>query len=639
MKKHRVPFESFPSIKYSNDLVKLYVDASTRMTYSYLLLYSVLIPTMSYFISTQLLLLWSLAAFTHIFLRRSTSNRLRVEIDANNGVEINKYLRWSIYIAACGGLLWGSISWLSFLYVPHIYHYISIAIILGVAAAAIATLSMVFVSYIAFLIPMITLQVATLVILGETADLVVASMVVIYVIVIIPTARLMYLRTKESFEMSEILNESKMELAVLNETLEERVAEDTKALQYSYYHDQLTGLENLKRLAIVTEEGDDNYIILFDIRAFGLLNKQYGKTIADKVLISVAKLLNQHVHEGLSLFKGESDRFIIYSQHRSLEVVTEYVKLLVSFFETSSIEVKGFDINITFNVGISSVSDKEESLIHAEYALLLAKQNGEKYFVYDITSAELLAEKETINFMAKTKELILNEDIYPVFQPIYDINNEKIIKYECLARGQLDGEEILPYRFLAGAARLGLTKNITHIMLEKSFDFFKDNEIPFSINITGADLLNEHFMAILDVKLKRYKIDPSRLTFEILENITTHSSATVLNTLQNIKERGCKLAIDDFGVENSNFSRLLEIDLDIIKIDGLFIKNIHTSEKDKKVVQAMVGLAKTLGVKTVAEFVENKEILEVLKECRIDYAQGYYIGKPNKELIDTPVFV
>lgn len=638
MNKHRVPFESFPSIRYSNGLVKLYVDASARMTYSYLLLYSILIPTMSYFISTPLLLLWSLAAFSHIIFRRVTANRLKTEIDADNGGQINKYLRWSIYVAAGGGLLWGSLSWLSFLYVPYVYHYISMSIILGVAAAAIATLSMVFVSYIAFLVPMMILQIATLVILGQMADLVVASMVVVYFIVIIPTARLVYLRTKESFELSETLSASQQELAVLNATLEERVEENTKALQHSYYHDQLTGLSNLKSLAEVLEEKENNYIILFDIKAFSLLNKQYGKDIADKVLISVAELLEKHMHEDLSLFKGESDRFVVYSKQRPLDVVTEYVKLLISFFESSLIEVDGFDINITFNVGISNVSSLQDSLIHAEYALMLAKQNEEHYFIYDITKEELLAEQETINFMAKTKEIILNEDIYPVFQPIYDINQEKIVKYECLARGELDGEELLPYRFLESAARLGLTKNITHLMLEKCFNFFEDNEVHFSINITGSDLLNEHFINILEIKLRRYKIDPSRVTFEVLENITTHSSRTVLNTLQKIKELGCQIAIDDFGVEHSNFSRLLEIDLDLIKIDGLFIKNIQNSEKDKKVVQAMVGLARTLGVKTVAEYVENVEILKILKECGIDYAQGYYIGKPEKALIDTPVF-
>jgi len=96
------------------------------------------------------------------------------------------------------------------------------------------------------------------------------------------------------------------------------------------------------------------------------------------------------------------------------------------------------------------------------------------------------------------------------------------------------------------------------------------------------------------------------------------------------------LAIDDFGVENSNFSRLLEIDLDFIKIDGLFIKNILVSERDAKVVKSIVGLAQNLGVETIAEYVENEEIFKVLEACGVDYVQGYHIGKPEEFLLLEP---
>jgi len=231
--------------------------------------------------------------------------------------------------------------------------------------------------------------------------------------------------------------------------------------------------------------------------------------------------------------------------------------------------------------------------------------------------------------------LILGENIFPLFQPIYDIHNKKIIKYECLARGRVDGKVIAPYKFLNAAERLELTTNITRMMVEKSFEFFQYNTYKFSINVTGADLLDTRFTDFLNLKIKRYEIDPTRVTFEILENVTTYSSTnTILESLDEIKSLGFKLAIDDFGVENSNFSRLLEIDLDYIKIDGLFIKNILVSEKDKKIVLAIVGLAKTLGVETIAEFVETKEVLDVLRECGVDHAQGYYIGKPKEYLLD-----
>ena len=634
MIKLATPFKQFPSVTYSYELIMLSVEASRRMIFSYLLLYLILLPWMFYFIPLPVFLVWIGMAFGHIIFRYIVTKNLSLSLE-HNYMGVDKYLRLSIYTSLCGGMLWGSLGWLNLLYLPHMYHYITIAVLLGIAAAAVATLSMIFISYLTFLLSMMSIQIIALWFVGGLDDFIISLMVVAYVIVIIPTARLLYTRTKESFELTATLKESKEELASLNGTLEERVKEKTQALHHNYYHDQLTGLPNLKKLSELMIESEKNYVVLLDIREFSLLNKQYGKAIIDRLLVLISKHLNQHLHKNISLFRAESDRFIIYCMDSTRQEVEEYFKQILSYFKISPIVVDSFDIQINFKAGISDMSNIEECLIYAEYALMLAKKKGEDYITYDISEEELKAEKEIISFLSRTKELILDEKIYPVFQPIYDISRQSIVKYECLARGDLHGEMMLPCQFLAGAKRLGLTTNITHIMINKCFVFFKDNTMEFSINITEPDLLNPNFINFLDIKLKRYNMDPSRVTFEVLENITTHNqSNSVLDALHSLKQRGCKIAIDDFGVENSNFSRLLEIDLDLIKIDGLFIKNIHISEKDKKVVQAIVGLARTLGVETVAEFVENEEVLKTLIECGVDYAQGYYIGKPEKYLLE-----
>ncbi|NOR57594.1 MAG: EAL domain-containing protein, partial [Sulfurimonas sp.] len=124
------------------------------------------------------------------------------------------------------------------------------------------------------------------------------------------------------------------------------------------------------------------------------------------------------------------------------------------------------------------------------------------------------------------------------------------------------------------------------------------------------------------------------VTFEILENITLIKNNEKITQQRNIlRAMGFKIAIDDFGIENSNFSRLLEINLDFIKIDGVFIKNLKENARNRTITRAIVNLSKTLGIKTIAEFVEDEEIYNIIKECGIDYAQGYYIGKPCPELI------
>ena len=139
----------------------------------------------------------------------------------------------------------------------------------------------------------------------------------------------------------------------------------------------------------------------------------------------------------------------------------------------------------------------------------------------------------------------------------------------------------------------------------------------------------------LKEKISLYGINPINVTFEILENITiSKNSKKITKQLNALRDMGFKIAIDDFGIENSNFSRLLEINIDFIKLDGIFIKNLKYNERNRTITKAIVNLAKTLGIKTVAEFVEDEEVYNIVKKCGIDYAQGYYIGKPQHSLID-----
>lgn len=634
MIKQSIPFKLFPCLKYSYGMIELYNDASKRVLVTYLSFYLILIPSMSFFVPIGILSIWVLLASIHLIVRHYITQRMSFLLDFDDH-RMDKFLRWSIYTSSFSGLLWGSLAWLNLLYLPNQFPYLSIIIILGVSAAAIATLSMVFVSYIVFLLSMILPLLLALLYMGLNNEyLVFGLLMTVYILGIIPIAKLLHERTKESFELSMTLQASEAELESLNSSLAQRVEKQTEELKYSYFHDSLTGLANLQDFLEKIHTENESYIVMLDIREFSILNKQYGKVLADSILVTVADLLNRQLRPGISLFRGESDRFILYCEDMSLQQVRDYTDQIISFFEVYLIEVEQLELFITFRAGISDRCVDDESLIHAEYALAMAKRKGTNHFTYDVSQEELQEEKDIIEWLSRTKELILSESIRPYFQPIYNMKTKKIEKYECLARGMINDIVIAPYKFLNAAERLDLTKNITRVMIDKSFSFFKDNQYSFSINLSGADLLDSNFINYLEIKLNRYKLDPSRVVFEVLENITTYSSRNiVLDTLKSIKELGCKLAIDDFGVENSNFSRLLEIDLDFIKIDGLFIKNILLSEKDKKVVKAIVGLAETLGVETIAEFVENEEIFNVLEAFGVNYAQGYYIGKPEDHLV------
>jgi len=332
MIKNSIPFKFFPALKYSHGLIKLYDEASKRMLYAYISLYLIFIPSMSFFIPLSVVFVWGCLALTHLVVRHFITKKI-YSLLGSDDVRMDRYLRWSIYTSVYSGLLWGSLAWLNLIYLPSLFPYLSVAIIFGVSATAIGTLSTIFVSYLAFLLSMMLPLLSALLSTAENESLVVGLIVIVYIIVIIPTAKLLYERTKESLELSLTLQESEAELATLNSSLIQRVEEQTEALKYSYLHDQLTGLDNLQSFFERMQTEKESYVIILDIREFAILNKQYGKMLADKMLITVAGLLRRQLRPGISLFRGESDRFILYCEGMELSQIVDYTDQIISFFE------------------------------------------------------------------------------------------------------------------------------------------------------------------------------------------------------------------------------------------------------------------------------------------------------------------
>jgi diguanylate cyclase (GGDEF)-like protein len=420
------------------------------------------------------------------------------------------------------------------------------------------------------------------------------------------------------------------------QNLEKMVHEKTQELEYRCLHEYFTDLPNSIMLQDDLMLQEYQYMLLLDMSHFSVLNKEYGKEFANHVIKRTARVLEKHIHKNAKLYKTESDRFAILVKKTSLENIYEYCNQIISFFDTKNIQVDGSELHITFNIGVDKIRpDVADTLINCEYALDKSKELGSRHYeIFDEHTSIFKDEKEAVQWLRLTRELVLSESIEPYFQPIQNIKTGKITKYEVLARGIYKGEIIAPVYFIKPSEKLGLSTAITRLMINKSFAFFQDKTEVFSINLTERDLLEGYLIKFLNEKLLQYKIEPSRVIFEILENITVaKNSQRITAKLNKLREMGFEVAVDDFGIENSNFSRLLEINLDYIKIDGLFIRGLKLSSRNRTITRAIVNLAKTLGIKTVAEYVEDEEIYEIIKECGIDYAQGYYIGKPESKLL------
>ena len=377
---------------------------------------------------------------------------------------------------------------------------------------------------------------------------------------------------------------------------------------------------------------DYNYLFLLDVSNFSAINKVFGKLFSNKILLEIESMLDINTHRRAKLFKVESDRFVILSSERSKDSVIEYCEQIISFFDTKKVTLDDVELDVTFNIGVSRIINNiSDTIVNSEYALEKSKKVGSRnYEIYDELNLEYIDEKDAILWLNKTKEIILNDQIEPYFQAMQEISTGKINKYEVLARGVVEDEIIEPKYFMKSASRLGILTAITKTIIKKSFRYFKNTEGLFSINLTERDLLEGYLSEFLKDKLLIYSIDPSRVTFEILESVVVDRNFKVISKqIKELKDMGFLIAIDDFGIENSNFNRLLEMNADIIKVDGSFIGELKENEKLALIVETIVNLAKSLGVKTVAEYVKDEYTYQAVKELGIDYAQGYYIGKPK----------
>nr|WP_228285021.1 EAL domain-containing protein [Aliarcobacter butzleri] len=226
----------------------------------------------------------------------------------------------------------------------------------------------------------------------------------------------------------------------------------------------------------------------------------------------------------------------------------------------------------------------------------------------------------------------IKKDKFEIFAQSINSQNEK--KYEILIRMKDSKDEIVsPYFFINRAKKINLYNEITKKVIQKSFEFFEDKNVEFSINFSISDILEKDVVDFLIQKIYEFDIGYF-LTIEITESEGIDNIEEVVSFIKIVKNLGVKIAIDDFGTGYSNFSYLVKLQADFIKLDGSIIQEINKTKTAKAVVEAIVFFAQKIGIKTVAEFVSSKEIFETCKELNIDYFQGYWFDEPKnvKEL-------
>ena len=401
-----------------------------------------------------------------------------------------------------------------------------------------------------------------------------------------------------------------------------------EALSKKLYTDELTNTYSRVKLEEI-EFLETSVLMLIDIDSFSDINELYGVKRGDKVLKIVSDKLKKY-NANWEVFRVSSDVFAIYlddveKMRMSIENKIEDIKKHI-MFESIQLDDGVIDINVTIGIAFG-----KNVLNNAFAALNMAKNEKVSYKIFhneDEFKKEIEFSKK---WQKEIKYAIAEGRIEPFFQPLVD-KDKNIVKYECLMRmKQIENSEIkyIPPFFLDVAIKTKQYLAISRLMIENTFIAFKDGG-EFSINLNYMDMNSDVTKKLLENLIINYNAK-NRVTFEILESEGIKDYEAVEEFLKYFKQFGVKIAIDDFGSGYSNFKRIMELNPDYIKFDGSLIKNIDSDNKSYIVVKNMINYCKELNIKTVAEFVHNKDVFDTCVYLGIDLFQGYYISKPKKE--------
>ena len=438
---------------------------------------------------------------------------------------------------------------------------------------------------------------------------------------------------------------SPKESAELSKYFHNNIANQIYTLNSKITTDQLTGLRTSIILRQDLEQYPNHVIAVLNLSNFKEINSFYGVKLADDILYSVAQVLKSYFkNENYLLYRIHGDDFaILWTNCTDRAVFIQKLEGFLDYLGKKEILIDNYTyLNISATIGVAfSYESAKYSMVNAIMALHHAKEYRNPIVIYNRNLPILNVFKNNIQYTEIVYQALKNKDVIPYFQKIYGIQSDTMsedkVKFEALMRiKDRDGHIILPGLFLEVSKRSSSYSKLSRLMIESAFIALAEHkDCVFSVNLALEDMNSPDFLMWFMERIAHYKVE-GRVVAEITEQESVEGFESVNNFIARIKDIGVKIALDDFGSGYSNFSILMKLQIDYLKIDGSLIKNIDKDKNAQIIVQTIVRFAKDLGLKTVAEFVCSKEIYEVVKSMGIDYAQGYFIGKPDEKVDMKP---
>jgi len=397
---------------------------------------------------------------------------------------------------------------------------------------------------------------------------------------------------------------------------------------------ELTGLPNRMKLNECLDLEGKKSLVLINIDDFSRINETQGFEVGDKLLQAFAKHLDDRYKEKMQIFHLNSDIFALLCTELDKKDVHECMNDLKLYVRNHHFNIESNSFHLTVSIGIvlqesGNIIQKAELAI--KEARSIGKNNTQVYaddlnIIRTIHSNSLWSER--VHFAIKEKKL------FAYFQAIQNFNTGKIEKYEALVRMEHEGTIYTPADFLEAAIFSGQSFDIFQVMFKSICLKAQKSYFDFSVNVSEFDLKDINFVDFIKQTLLEYDVEANRITLEILEYKSISHEKGLKDMINGLHDFGLKISIDDFGSHCSNFSQLNNLDIDFIKIDGSFIKNIVTCKDSQIVARTIIKYAHQKNIPVIAEFVCDEDVYNYVKEMNTDYAQGYYVGKPDKDLME-----
>lgn len=419
-------------------------------------------------------------------------------------------------------------------------------------------------------------------------------------------------------------------------------------LSYLADHDALTGLMNRRRfheelhnwIQRSTRTKRPLSVLFIDLDEFKYVNDTFGHSTGDRFLTNVASLLKNLMRDIDYISRLGGDEFGVLLTETNAEQALTVATRVINKLSAADFEIRGQLVHTTASVGIALCPDHGQDieilLTKADIAMYRAKQRGRnRVHMFSKSDTQLDRMKATIRWEDRIKRALKEDRFHLVYQPIISLSGQPNESYEALLRMEdIDGQWITPLAFLDTAERFGLIEDIdrrvvqmacnTHIAGKRA-----GREIDFSINLSAYEFNNTAMCDHIKETIENAGVDPQRLIFEITETSALVNVAETESFMRRLTAMGCRFALDDFGAGFTSLSYLKDMPVDIIKIDGGFVRRMDQNPRDQALVRAVTEMGHSMGMKVTAECVENADTLSLLKQLNVDHAQGYFLGRPN----------